>query len=572
MTASEVEAWHREALEPDRLDYVAQRRRTYDRNREVEAFAASLDRKHLSSLQVRQDMAVLVNTVLTAEMTTMPLVDVDAGPAQTKAHAAARHYLEQVAERVKTDVEHLDGSTRKRFLRNVSLDTLLGEEVFAQHMSPRHPEYLFVRDLKRLRERPASARVVAPRVATDWTDPTLGWLADGDVVRQRVKELCERSEQLALDHAQRFGPRDASHQLLDGHKLRLEGELVVAMLNDRTVDGAYFALGLDDERRASREVNAAVEDVRLELLHELDDLPEAGFRAQIESLRKHHYSAPRPARYEKVVACIGPLMTNEAAHRLCEDLAAWHAVYTQIAASVRRQWPSVDEGLERLDKTWAVMLADAAKERVASAPTLAEFRQRHADCHSVATSDSAQRAVECLLENVEAAMRPPSSIAALTKSYSWREQVRGLIGAGWSSSLVNDWFEMEHVAVAAVEEALRPVEAKWRARAQELADSCARVSEVMSEKHRAWMVVGRLELARDLFDRQVSLMPRAPFDDRIQWDTWARLRDSWPDELGPWWRPDEVATYTPRGARLITWRDVQMCVLMRTWERCSSIS
>lgn len=558
-TSDQIEEWHRDSLEPDRLEYVRRLERTHSRKQQMDSFEASLHGKTLADAHVRQEMAALIKPLLTNELMSMPLVDYRLPTGESRAHIAAGHYLDQVVKRVKDEAKEIDRWTRARYLDNVSLDTLLKDH------ERRTPEHLFVRELHRLRDRASGTRVVASRRPMDWTDPSLRWLADEAVVRRRVDDLRERSTQLAIDHMERFVARDERRQALDGTRLGLQGRLLVGALERWTSQGAYFALGLPDERACAMEVGGRVTDVKLDLLHALVDATESDFHKRVAET---WHESDAKVDYKRVVELIGPMMRNEAANRLCEDLVAWHTVYTEVATPVRRQWAAIDEGLEKLDKTWASLLADAGRLRVPSAVSVGQYRQEQARCYEHAKSLALRATLKVLFEDLKAAMKPPSSLAALTKSYPWREKAEAVLRRDDPVEFAAGWFEPEQAACHEVESLLAPVESEWRARIGGLAEACERVASVMSEKHREWAELERLELARDLFERQLALLPRPPCDDRIKWSTWSALRDAWPNELGPWWRPEEVSIYQPRSTQLISWQDVQRCVLMRTWEEC----
>ena len=185
-------------------------------------------------------------------------------------------------------------------------------------------------------------------------------------VDYRVADLIEHAKGFQSDCEARFLPRDHSNQALDGTKLRLEGQMVVDMIDSRTTDGAYFALALGDERTATKDIKGRLEDLKLDLLHDINSKSEAEYRASIESLQKHHYTVPpkSSADIDSTIHRLPQVMRNEAVHRLYEDLQAWHQVYQEIVTPARRQWPAVDEGFERLDQKWAGMLRDAQRELV----------------------------------------------------------------------------------------------------------------------------------------------------------------------------------------------------------------
>ena len=188
------------------------------------------------------------------------------------------------------------------------------------------------------------------------------------------------------------------------------------------------------------------------------------------------------------------------------------------------------------------------------------FHIEHAKCYAHALHASFQATVKSLFDSIYAAMKPPSSLAALTKSYSWRDQVRKAIDRA-GVEIKTNWFDLELKAQHDSEESLKPVEQQWRMRVREMSDECARVSEIMSAKHDSWVSTGRIELARDLYERRLSLLTqrRVPLEDRIQVGHVESAQRPVAQVLGP-------VVETRRGGTLFTERHPARAV-----ERCAAL-
>jgi hypothetical protein len=256
-------------------------------------------------------------------------------------------------------------------------------------------------------------------------------------------------------------------------------------------------------------------------------------------------------------------------------------------SGARNQWQNVEEGLHNLAELWAAA-EGRADEQVAKGAAaflrafpqefdadalsfLEVYRQRHLACYDHARATTTRFNLDQLLQALARATKPATALAQLTMSHPWRDAVRKA-AAEWTVEVpeqaqrwVDEAQEHEFAARAALDGD------EWARRLDNLAAALRRLAGIMSDKHAAWVSTGSVRLARDLFEKRLSLLRPPADDDKIlQVTCWQPLAGRWgPAAPLPCWTGEQVGMYNRAcGGEnvLVSWRDVQRCVLMRQWE------
>ena len=330
-------------------------------------------------------------------------------------------------------------------------------------------------------------------------------------------------------------------------------------------------MGFPREIHMIKDLERKLQEWLEEVLSNLDSVSQESFVSQIEVERKiecgHRLSDPG---HHEITTQIKPILVDAVAAELSRQLIAWNTTYGRAVEPVRRQFTAIDESLERLDRMWRWIAGDL--EGTAGGKQ-EEFRRKHREQFDYLMHLSRVETARMCLDLLFAATKAPSTMAALTKSYSWRDQVRR---AAASARVVlhpeaQQWIDAELLAEKDAEAHLKPIEEGWRRSFDDIVAEMNRLSEILAVKHKVWQTKGRIQLASDLYEKHLHLLKRPPPEEKILFSSWQKLARDWQDdELGPWWTAEEVTIYTRGETALVSWSEVQRMVLMRQWEVLTS--
>lgn len=577
MVADKVLVWRDKTLEPARVKYVKRREEAQHRRNEIQRELAGLP-DHLTDRNVRRELATKMMPVVADKS---PLGDwVESLDSHREHHplavGIAMKYMPRIWESLRSDTRETGLMTkiRQAFLERVTMENLLSQEVFKEHILPRHKsnhDYELLCEVasltnnkSRLRERHRHSE------EAEELDPSLEWLMHKTEVDLRIEDLVSQARGLVNDYEARFKPKDMAAQRLQGDGLRALAEQIDTNMQTWTTKAAYDDMGFLRERHMILHLRRELEALRDgALLADLDAQTEDEFRRRLGEAQMLLSVDSSSVDTASIARRLTLTLKSEAARRFHEAVQSWYTDYSHGTRGLRAHSVATDNELRMVDRKWDdvrhnvenVGLPDMVMKALEA--DLEEQFHWAKDVSRVATMRSC-------VEALTGALRAPSTLASLTKSFSWREQVRRVARTldVVVDSEARAWFETEEKAVYEAEQALLQVEVKWKETMSVLAASMTSLSKILDDQFVEWQTRGRVELGLDQYDRRLSYLKRHDPKDRIMWDSWERLltRIAPADGLGAWWRPEESALFERNPSVLISWHDVQKCVLMLQWE------